>query len=298
MRDSAYRFFVSCVCCFGRGVLQYILYLNSVVTEPWMKQKAGMGMYGYRGRYRGRRTSKLKLVAGMFAVLIAVLSAACVIYVKDFYRADETALEAMVSDHQVTVNRLERSVAFLPEEPACGLIFYPGGKVEYTAYAPLMRELAENGVLCVVPEMPGNLAVLNPKAAKGIPEQYPEVTEWYLGGHSLGGSMAAAFAADHAEDYEGLILLASYSTVDLRESGLRVLSVYGSEDGVLNFESYHDNRNNLPESTEEIVLDGGNHACFGSYGLQDGDGAARISPEKQVEKSAEHMLAFLADGTA
>ena len=110
--------------------------------------------------------------------------------------------------------------------------------------------------------------------------------------------MAAAFAADHAEDYEGLILLASYSTVDLRESGLRVLSVYGSEDGVLNFESYHDNRNNLPESTEEVVLDGGNHACFGSYGLQDGDGAVRISPEKQVEKSAEHMLAFLADGTA
>jgi predicted alpha/beta-hydrolase family hydrolase len=161
-----------------------------------------------------------------------------------------------------------------------------------------MRELAENGVLCVVPEMPGNLAVLNPKAAKGIPEQYPEITEWYLGGHSLGGSMAAVFAADHAEDYEGLILLAAYSTVDLRESDLRVLSIYGSEDGVLNFESYHDNRDNLPESTEEVVLNGGNHACFGSYGLQDGDSAARISPEKQVEKSAEHVLAFLADGTA
>ena len=252
-------------------------------------------MYGYRGRYRGRRTKHLKIIAGMFTLLIAALSAACVVYVRDFYRADETALEAMASDHQVTVEQLDRSVAFLPEEPACGLIFYPGGKVEYTAYAPLMRELAENGVLCVVPEMPGNLAVLNHKAANGIPEQYPEITEWYLAGHSLGGSMAAVFAADYAENYEGLILLAAYSTADLRESGLRVLSVYGSEDGVLDFERYHDNRDNLPDATREILLDGGNHACFGSYGLQDGDGVSLISPEQQMEKAAEEILVFISD---
>ena len=110
--------------------------------------------------------------------------------------------------------------------------------------------------------------------------------------------MAAVFAADHAEDYEGLILLAAYSTVDLKGSGLQVLSIYGSEDGVLNFEAYQENRGNLPEAVQEILLDGGNHACFGSYGLQEGDGVSLISPEKQMEKTVEQILEFLADGTA
>ena len=306
MRDPAYRSFCRLIAfdvlskvCYSPCI--HIIY-NSIAEavleqERQIKQKVGIGMRRYRGRYRGRRTKHLKIIAGMFALLIAVLSAACVVYVQDFYRADETALEAMVSDRQVTVNRFERSVVFLPEEPACGVIFYPGGKVEHTAYAPLMRKLAENGVLCVVPEMPGNLAVLNHKAASGIPEQYPEIAEWYLAGHSLGGSMAAVFAADHAENYEGLILLAAYSTADLRESGLRVLSIYGSEDGVLDFERYNNNRSNLPDATREILLDGGNHACFGSYGLQTGDGASLISQEKQMEETAEEILAFLSNRT-
>ena len=109
--------------------------------------------------------------------------------------------------------------------------------------------------------------------------------------------MAAVFAADHAENYEGLILLAAYSTADLRESGLRVLSIYGSEDGVLDFERYNNNRSNLPDATREILLDGGNHACFGSYGLQTGDGASLISQEKQMEETAEEILAFLSNRT-
>lgn len=198
----------------------------------------------------------------------------------------------MVSDEQVTVTRVDRAEVFLPEEPECGVIFYPGGKVEHIAYAPLMRELAEEGVLCVLTEMPANLAVLDINAAEGIQEQYPEITEWYMAGHSLGGSMAAAYVADHADTYEGLILLASYSTKDLSDTDLRVLSVYGSEDGVLNLENYNENRGNLPASTVEVVVDGGNHACFGSYGLQEGDGAASISPEKQLEETARQMMAF------
>ena len=264
-------------------------------SEDWAEQKVGIEMYGYRGRYRGRRRGNVKIAVGIVAIVIAVLATTCVVYIRDFYRADEAALEAMASDERVTVEHLDRAVAFLPEEPICGLIFYPGGKVEHTAYAPLMRNLAEEGILCVVPEMPGNLAVLNPNAAEGIPEQYPEITDWYIGGHSLGGSMAAGFVADHPEDYEGLILLASYSIADLRETGLRVLSVYGSEDGVLDLKKYEDNRKNLPDSTEEFLVDGGNHAAFGSYGLQNGDGGILIPPEQQVEKTAEQILSFVAD---
>ena len=247
-------------------------------------------MYRYRGRRRERKTILL-VAATMLLLLILVLG--CGFYVRDFYHADETARAAMKSDDRVSVELTDGMAVFRPENLAeTGFVFYPGGKVEYSAYAPLMRELAEQGILCVLTEMPLNLAVLDVNAAEGIPEQYPEVTNWYIGGHSLGGSMAASYVADHGDTYEGLVLLASYSTKDLRDTNLRVLSVYGSEDGVLNQEKYRENKVNLPDSAVEILVDGGNHACFGSYGEQEGDGATLISPEKQVEETVEQIVEF------
>ena len=94
--------------------------------------------------------------------------------------------------------------------------------------------------------------------------------------------MAASYAAKHAEEFEGLVLLAAYSTEDLSDSGLKVLSLYGSEDGVLNREKYEEYRSNLPEDTVEYVIQGGNHAGFGSYGEQEGDGQARVSQGEQI----------------
>ena len=165
--------------------------------------------------------------------------------------------------------------------------------MENTAYAPLMRACAENGILCALVQMPGNLAVLDANAADGLQEAYPEITTWYIAGHSLGGAMASNYAAAHSEDFDGLILLAAYSTKDLTGTTLRVLSVYGSEDGVLNRESYEKNRSNLPTDTTEVVLDGGCHAQFGSYGPQDGDGIPTISGEEQVRQTVEAIVAFV-----
>ena len=176
--------------------------------------------------------------------------------------------------------------------PAAGLIFYPGGKVQAEAYAPLMEACAERGILCVLMRMPGNLAVLDPNAADGIAAEYPEVTDWYLGGHSLGGAMAASCAAKHAEDYAGLVLLAAYSTEDLRGSGLRVLSVVGTEDGVLNREKYEQCRENLPADARELVIEGGCHAYFGCYGAQRGDGTATIGNREQIERTADAIAAL------
>ena len=104
--------------------------------------------------------------------------------------------------------------------------------------------------------------------------------------------MAANYAAEHSENFDGLILLAAYSTKDISQTTLRVLSVYGSEDGVLNRESYEKNWSKLPEDTTEVVLDGGCHAQFGSYGPQDGDGIPSISGEEQVRQTAEAIAAF------
>lgn len=215
-------------------------------------------------------------------------------YVSDYYHADETALEAMAYlTDSVQAEQDGDVIWFVPEDPTAGLIFYPGGKVEYTAYAPLLRACAENGILCALVRMPGNLAVLDANAADGLQQEYPEVTTWYIAGHSLGGAMAAGYTAAHEKDFDGLILLAAYSTKDLTGTPLRVLSVYGSEDGVLNRESYEKNRSNLPTDTTEVVLDGGCHAQFGSYGPQDGDGIPSISGEEQVRQTVEAIVAFV-----
>ena len=230
----------------------------------------------------------------ILSVCLAVLLLFGIGYVSDYYHADETALEAMA--YQTDSVQAEQDgdvIWFVPEDPTAGLIFYPGGKVEHTAYAPLMRACAEQGILCALVQMPGNLAVLSANAADGLQEEYPEIATWYIAGHSLGGVMAANYAAAHSEDFDGLILLAAYSTKDISQTTLRVLSVYGSEDGVLNRESYKKNRSNLPVDTTEVVLDGGCHAQFGSYGPQDGDGIPTISGEEQVRQTVEAIAAFV-----
>ena len=236
------------------------------------------------------KLTKRKTIGLIAAVLILLFAVLCGIYIGDYYRMTESAAAALASDENVTVRYDHRQTVFIPEHPKAGFIFYPGGKVEYTAYSPLLRELAENDVLCVVVKMPGNLAVLAPNAADGIPEQYPEIENWYIGGHSLGGAMAASYAAKNIDTLDGLALLAAYSMVDLTRSGLEVISLYGSEDQVLNMEKYAEYRANLPEDTVETVIDGGCHAYFGCYGPQEGDGLPTITKEEQIAITAESLL--------
>ena len=130
---------------------------------------------------------------------------------------------------------------------------------------------------------------------RSIPEEYPDIENWYMAGHSLGGSMAASYISSHEEEFKGLILLAAYSTADLKETGLRVLSLYGSEDGVLKMDSYEKYRDNLPEDFTEIVIPGGCHAYFGSYGPQKGDGTPQISNEEQIRFTADAIGDFIED---
>ena len=124
-------------------------------------------------------------------------------------------------------------------------------------------------------------------------EQYPEIEEWYIGGHSLGGSIAASYLAKNADDYEGLILLGSYSITDLSTTDLDVLSIYGSEDLVMNREKYEANKSNLPDDFIEIVIEGGCHAYFGMYGMQDGDGAPTISNHEQIDLTVMEIMKII-----
>ncbi len=241
-----------------------------------------------------KRKRKIFIWVSSVLLVLAILIGACAGYLGDYYRADMDAVSAFAPVHEVTCTTLsDGTLVYEPEDAAVGFIFYPGGKVEHTAYIPLMEACASEGILCVLVEMPFNLAVLDVNAADGIQEMYPEIESWYIGGHSLGGSMAASYLADHAGDYDGLILLGSYSTADLSHTGLDVLSVYGSEDQVLNREKYGTNRSNLPEDLSEIVIEGGCHAYFGMYGPQDGDGTPTITNEEQIYFTVDVILDFI-----
>lgn len=237
-----------------------------------------------------------KKLSIVLLVLVLAIGAGCFAYIRDYYHADEAAVAVLqqsgADTAEVIVSEKDNMIVFLPRVGTdTGIIFYPGGKVEYSAYAPLLYRCAEQGITCVLVEMPGNLAVLNMNAADGIQERYTHVEHWYLGGHSLGGAMAASYLAEHVDDYEGIILLAAYATDPLHNE--QVLSVYGSEDKVLNMEKYEENKVNLPESYSEIIIEGGCHAYFGAYGAQDGDGIPIITAEEQWDITAQAIANFV-----
>lgn len=221
----------------------------------------------------------------------------CGIYLNDYYHADTSSIEVLTYDTKIEELTLDDNMlVFSSDTPQVGLIFYPGGKVEYTAYTPLMKSLAQHNVLCILVEMPFNLAVLDINAADGLPSQYPEIESWYIGGHSLGGSMAASYLENNIDQFDGLILLGSYSTVDFSKTSLDVLSIYGSEDRVLNRGKYEENKINLPSEFTETIIDGGCHAFFGMYGSQEGDGTPSITNEQQIQITTDEIIQFINKG--
>jgi pimeloyl-ACP methyl ester carboxylesterase len=235
-----------------------------------------------------------KLLLGIVAVLVLALGAAGYVWATDLPDPMPETEAALVSDDVVAVET-EPWLAFIPAEPAeTGFIFYPGGRVPAQAYAPPARAIAQAGYLTVVPSMPFGLAVLAPDTADGIIEAYPEVTRWVIGGHSLGGAMAADYAASH-DTIEGLALWAAYPAggTDLSEAPLAATSIYASEDGLATIEEIEGSRVQLPPDTTFVEIVGGNHAGFGWYGPQDGDGEATITREEQQAQVVEATLELL-----
>lgn len=245
-----------------------------------------------------KKFHKKKLVAGIVLSVLFALILACGIYLSDYYKADFSEIERILgkSENQLYEKSLlkEGTLCFLPKAGAkTGFVFYPGGKVQYNAYEPLLAKLAEKGIACFLVKMPFNLAVFNINGAEKVLNQFPEIENWFIGGHSLGGSMAASFLGKNQFDIKGLILLASYSTVDFSEVDIKLLSIFGSEDGVLNLEKYTENKSHFSKNAKEVVIEGGNHAGFGFYGPQKKDGKASISSINQIEQTARLILEFI-----
>lgn len=237
------------------------------------------------------KTEKKVIIIMAVAVVIATAIFAWQIYANDYYKASDTAKEALKGSAQVEVMETDGYYLFNPvEDTEKGIIFYPGGKVEETAYAPLLLELTEAGYEVYLIKMPAKLAIFGMNAAEDVFEDAPHIKEWTMMGHSLGGAMAASFSADHDEEVGALVLLAAYSTEDLNGLEMDVYSFYGTEDKVLNMEKYQEYYSNLPADMTEEIIDGGNHANYAYYGAQDGDGEATISREEQVQSVLDIFL--------
>lgn len=167
-----------------------------------------------------------------------------------------------------------------------GVILYPGAKVEKEAYAYIGQELSERGYTVVIPDVPLNLAFFGVNVPDEIMKEYKGVKEWYLSGHSLGGVAASSYAADHPDKVQGIIYLASYpaESTDFSSSDLSFLSIWAENDGLATKEKIDKSKSLLPADTEFHEVKGGNHAGFGVYGAQKGDGKATKSVWNQQDE--------------
>jgi hypothetical protein len=231
---------------------------------------------------------KLKRKWIILISLILLCAVLFLTYTESYYHADEQAVAALASDEQVQVTMTDYGWYFDGPSAENALVFYPGGKVEETAYAPFLHQLAREGMDVCLVKMPFRLAFLGADKAAYVMEQY-SYPHWYIGGHSLEGAFAAIYAADHGEQLDGVILCAAYPTKEL-DQHLTELSLYGSEDRVLDKSKVEENRKFAPGHFVEYTIQGGNHAYFGNYGEQKGDGFASISAKDQQEEAVKAVM--------
>lgn len=226
--------------------------------------------------------SRVKIVSLSFLALILLLTASFFTYVQDYYKADKIAIEAMQADGDVKV--VDNLMILSPSDPTdTALIFYPGAKVEAIAYLPILEKLKQNGLTCVLVKMPFNMAIFDKDAAGDVYELLPDIKNWYIGGHSMGGAMASSYASKNSDKVKGLILLGAYIYGDYPPD--KALTVYGTLNS--NLEKHIDYTENV------VVIDGGNHAQFGNYGEQKGDTPATISREQQQNIAVDVILKFI-----
>jgi hypothetical protein len=235
----------------------------------------------------------------LLEIVVIALGGAVVLAMLGFYGWTRYARYAAYDNAASLAAEAETAegwVVLEPEgDPIAGFVFYPGGLVDPAAYAPLMQRLSDGGALAVIVPMPLDLAVFGIDRADEVVAAYPNVDHWAIGGHSLGGAMACEYVAARPEIFDALVLLASYpaESTDLSAIDVPTVLIYGTEDGVSG-DVFEESLARLPEDTVLVEISGGNHAQFGDYGPQKGDGTASISREQQQRMTAESILGLLA----
>ncbi len=225
------------------------------------------------------------------------------------YPPMQEALDAMGSDSMVTVRTVEVEAweedsnyyyAFEPKNvnPKVGFIIYPGAWLDPRAYAPPAHAIAAEGFLTVIVKMPGDVAAIGHKRATEIMSAYPGIERWSIGGHSIGGSFACAYAKEFADKLDGVVLWASFPSENfsLEQTELKAVSIYGTNDG--HPDKIEAGAEHLPADAQFVKIEGGNHTQFGYYDTspfpcQEGDNPADITREEQQEIIINATVDFL-----
>ena len=233
------------------------------------------------------RRKKWLVAGGAVLLILAILAGAFLWYVSDYYRAEDVALEFLAQDNGIS--QRDNLTILSPTAPTeTAIIFYPGAKVEAEAYLPLLDQIRQTGVTCILVHMPFNMAIFDADAAEEVISRFPEIQHWYVAGHSMGGAMASKFASEHPDQVDGLILMGAYIYGDYPDE--KTLTIYGSLNQSV--EDHIDYTQNIVE------IEGGNHAQFGNYGPQKGDPPAEISAEEQQAQTVAAIEAFLSRADA
>ncbi len=240
---------------------------------------------------------KNKTLKKLGFILLGLIIIALIFIISFFTTSYGPSTQAMANleDSTLVDVTVDNFISFAPENTTAttGLIIYPGAKVEPEAYAPLANKIAQAGYEVIITPMPLNFAIFDSNAADEVISKFPNIKNWVISGHSLGGVMAAKYASENS-NIKGVIFYASYPQGDeLKDSNIEVTSIYGSLDGVANLEKIVGSKDLLPTSTTFVEITGGNHAQFGSYGEQSGDNPAEISVDEQIEKAANASIELL-----
>jgi hypothetical protein len=239
----------------------------------------------------------LKRILIVLLVIAVLGTLGLVLWGNDAYPPLQPALDALVSDSQVTVTQHDGFITFEPvgATPTTGFVFVPGGRVDYRVYAPALKQIAAQGYFVAVVKVTINLAFFDTNAPERVISQYPNIEHWAVGGHSLGGVASSSYIARHVDELDGVVFWASYPADDaLKDTSLKALLVYGTRD-MAGSTSYTDAAllSRFPADTQIVSIAGGNHAQFGSYGPQAGDQDAAISAEEQWAQATEATVQFL-----
>lgn len=230
---------------------------------------------------------KKKVIILIIFIILAVFAYGAY-YMNDNFQADKTAEKYINGTDEVSIMKTNNGLLLDGPGNESALIFYPGAKIEYTSYLPLLTQISSEGVDCFLVEMPMNLALFGVDSADEIINEY-NYTNYFMSGHSLGGVMAARYV-NETNNTNGLILLGAYSDKQINKP---VLSVYATEDKVLNMQTYKENLPLISSNLSEVIIEGGNHAQMGNYGKQPKDGTAKISPQKQQKQTADEIIKFI-----
>lgn len=242
----------------------------------------------------GNRMRKFLKISALLAVILLVGGFAGFYFWSQFTYDGTDQLETLVPIDEIDV--VDNWLVLTPEEKAeGGIVLYPGAKVEPAAYRYYAQGLADAGYLVVIPQMTFNFAIFNQNIAEDVMEQYPEIKNWYVEGHSLGGVAASGFAYTHQEEISGVILLGSYpaDSADFSDTDMPMLSLFAEHDGLTTPEKIEETKSLLSTDVLLHQIEGGNHAGFGMYGSQKGDKSATISVKDQQDEMIKTTTAWL-----